>query len=524
MLNTQNINSAKGSLLGCNTEVFSGTGNSFVEYLYSLEVENFRHINNLNVKFKFPITIISGSNKIGKTSMLLLIACSHVHFKKFDATKPTTELRDHKWRDVITFTNHENVNNDYIYRLKWRKGNQNREGQGKRTSNTGAWTGLAKFSSQENRINAKIRDREVRLIDLERIIPARNFSNSLFRKIDQVNLNNRLSADVEKAFSFIFNLDPNIEIYNIGSHVNKIAYLIRPNDGDSYSSYNAASGEESLLNMLTEVIDTAENSLILIDEIEAAFHPTIQRKIADIIQYFSWHHKKQFIITTHSPTMMGAFPQKARVFIDKKLDGSYESISNVPINVAFSKMDSLSHPLINLYCEDEEAKYILRNLLVGLNSTHKNFDKLVNLITSGPVNSVRDDYKRHKRNYSQMRLKIGFACVFDGDYKNDPHYSDYHKNPDEFSFFLYPFMAPEKFLVTSYLNANPNTNLRSALNFNDHHTLFQEMQNLGLAANRMQAREMCWTSFKVTPEFSFLKTEFEEFIIKTVKHFAELSE
>lgn len=524
MLNTQNIQRAKTSLLFYNRQVFTGIGNCFLEYLYELDVENFRHINDLKVQFVHPVTIISGSNKIGKTSMLLLIACSHVNFKKFDSTKPTTELRNHLWRDVITFTSHETVNNDYIYRLKWRKGQQERQGEGKRTSVTGAWTGLAKFSSQLNRINAKIRDREVRLIDLERIIPARNFSNSLFRKIDQVNLNNRLSPDVERAFSFIFSLDPNLEIYNIGSHVNKIAYLIRPNQGDSYSSYNAASGEESLLNMLTEIIDTQVNSLILIDEIEAAFHPTIQRRIADIIQYFSWHHKKQFILTTHSPTMMGAFPQKSRVFIDKKNDGSYESIANVPINVAFSKMDSQSHPLINLYCEDEEAKYIIRNLLIGLNSSYKNFDKLVNIISSGPINAVRDDYTRHKRNYSQMRLKIGFACIFDGDYKNDPNYSIYYKNPDEFSFFLYPFMAPEKFLISSFLSINPNDSLRAAFNFNDHHTLFQEMQNLGIAANRMQARELCWRSFIQTAEYTFLRTEFNDFILATVKHFAELSE
>ena len=524
MLNLNNIKEAKKNLARYNPEVFSGVQNSFLEYLYKIEIEDFRHIKNLEINFSHPVTVISGSNKIGKTSILLLIACSHVHFKKYDSTKPDTELRDHKWSDVLSFTNYETVNNNYIYKLKWRKGNDDREGIGKRTASSRAWTGLAKYSSDRNRINAKIRDKEVRLIDLERILPARNFSNSLFRKIGQLNLQNRLSEDIEKAFAYVFELDPQIEIYNIGSHVNKVAYLIKPDNDDSYSSYNAASGEESLLNILEDIFAAPNNSLILIDEIEAGFHPTIQRKLADIIEYVSWHHKKQFIITTHSPTLMGAFPQISRVFIDKKLNGTYESISKISRNTAFSKMDSLSHPLINLYCEDEEAKFIIRNLLININSRYRNFDRLVNIISSGPINEVKSDYERHKRNYGQMRMKIGYACVFDGDYKNDPNYSNYHDNNSEFSFFLYPYMAPEKFLVSAYLRNYPNQQLQSAYNYNDHHTLFQEMAHFGISADRDQARNVCWDEFKRSPEYTRLCDTFEEFIVRTVKYFSEKSD
>ena len=316
-------------------------------------------------------------------------------------------------------------------------------------------------------------------------------------------------------------MDPNIQIFDIGSHINKVAYLIQPIDGDSYSSYNAASGEESLLNILNDIFKAPQNSLILIDEIEAGFHPTIQRKLANIIEYESWHKKKQFIVTTHSPTLMGAFPQESRIFIDTKIDGTYEAITKVSRNTAFSRMDSDSHPLINLYCEDEEAKFIIKNLLVDINKSHKNFDRLVNIITSGAINQVKNDYERHKRNLSQMRMKIGYACVFDGDYKNDLNYSNYHDNDSEFSFFLYPYTAPEKFLVNAYLLSNPHQQLQSAYNFQDHHILFQEMARLGLATDQYQAREFCWNAFKNTSEYHNLKSTFNDFIIATVTHFSK---
>jgi predicted ATP-dependent endonuclease of OLD family len=81
---------------------------------------------------------------------------------------------------------------------------------------------------------------------------------------------------------------------------------------------------------------------------EAGFHPSIQRKLSDIIQYISWLHKKQFIITTHSPSVLAAFPSKSRKFIDKKLSGAYETISKISVNAAFSKMDSKAFPLFAL--------------------------------------------------------------------------------------------------------------------------------------------------------------------------------
>ncbi len=162
-----------------------------------------------------------------------------------------------------------------------------------------------------------------------------------------------------------------------------------------------------------DIFETPKDSLILIDEIEAGFHPSVQRKIADVIQYVSWHDKKQFILTTHSPSLLSAFPKESRRFIDRKEDGSYETAINISVNAAFSKMDSLSYPLVNLYCEDEEAKFIIRNILVEINETKRNFDRLFNIITSGPINEVKNDYTRHRRNFDQMRSKIGYCCVFD---------------------------------------------------------------------------------------------------------------
>lgn len=522
MLQFQNINDAKSKLLKYDPLTFSGVQNSYKFFLNKIKVNEFRHITGLEITFDHPVSVITGTNKIGKTSLLLLIACSHYDFKKYDSTKPDTDLRRHTWRDVLTFTNHETTIRNYSYELFWRVGNDPRNGEGKRLATSQAWTGLGKYSSA-GRVNSQIKDKEVRLIDLERLLPARNFSNSLARKISATN-RTRVNAEIEQAFAYILDIPLAVEIFRIGSHINKVAYLISYSN-EPYSSYNAASGEESLLNILSDIFDAPSDSLILIDEIEAGFHPSIQRKLSDVLQYVSWIHKKQFILTTHSPSILSAFPSKSRKFIDKRANGTYEVINKISVNAAFSRMDSRAFPLLQLYCEDIEAEFIIKNLLITINQTHKNFDRLVNIIKSGPINQVKNDYETHKRNFSQMRLKMGYACVMDGDYRNDPNYSQYHDNQSEFSFFIYPYVAPEKFLVQSYLTANPqHAQLQTSLIHTDHHSLFQEMANLGIAADKYQSRQLCWDAFKLTAEYTTLFNDFKTFILRTTAHFSNLSD
>jgi predicted ATPase len=513
----QNLKEDEKKLLRYDPISFNNADNSFPHFVNKIKIKEFRHIKGLEISFDHPITILSGTNKIGKTSILLLIACSHYNFLRIDSTKPTSTLRRHTWKDVLQFTSYESSSKDYEYELNWRIGNDNRIGKSKRLHTSRSWSGVGKASRDLKRKNAQIRDRDVRFIDLERILPARNVSNSLLRKILSAP-QTRVRTEIEEAFQYIFSLPNIVEIYEIGSHINKKAFLLK-NGIEDYSSYNAASGEESVLNILQEIVESPKNSLILIDEIEAGFHPYIQRKIADIINYFSWRDKKQFIITTHSPTLISAFTSKSRKFIEPKNDGDTKCISKISVNAAFSKMDSKAYPLLHLYCEDEIARFILRELLMKLNTNYKYFDRLINIIESGPANMVKNDYERHKKNYPQMRLEIGYACVFDGDYKNKPDYSQYHNNPNENSFFLYPFTAPEKFLVKSYLDQNPNTVIRSALSISDHHTLFLEMVNEGLASDEKAALLKCWSSFENTAEYRKLENTFNEFILKVTSYF-----
>ena len=235
----QNLKEDKKKLERYNPNYFDNSDNSFTQFVKKIKIKEFRHIQNLEINFEHPITVISGTNKIGKTSILLLIACSHYNFLRIDSTKPTSTLRRHTWKDVLQFTNYESSTKDYEYELEWRVGNDNRKGKSRRLHTSKSWSGVGKASRDPKRKSAQIRNRDVRFIDLERVLPARNVSKSLLRKILSAP-QTRLNSEIEESFQYIFSLPNIIEIYEIGSHINKKAFLLK-NGLEDYSSYNAAS-------------------------------------------------------------------------------------------------------------------------------------------------------------------------------------------------------------------------------------------------------------------------------------------
>ena len=525
MLNSRKISEYKRAINEYDVKSFNNNiDRSYLHMLLRVDVKKFRHITNLKMAINHPVTVIAGTNKVGKTSILLLVACSFEEFWKYDSTKPDTAFKKATWKDVISFTKKETDKGGYEYALEWRLGDKTSNGVGKR--NAGAktsWTGLGK-ASKTPRKNAKIKTRNVRFIDLERILPAREFTRRLNYKASIAD-KTPVNEDVKNYFKYILEIPDDINIYQTGSHINKRAFLVEQNvDGniEAYSSYNAASGEESLLNLLIDINSAPQDSLILIDELECGIHPNLQRRLADIIQYISWKKKQQFIITTHSATLLSAFPSNSRKFIEVNPSGNYNVISKPAVNTVFSKMDCVAHPLVNLYCEDDMAKQIIRNLLIKINEERKDFDKLVNIVKSGAKNNVRDDYERHKRNFNQFQPKKGYCCVFDGDVFLEDEYDKYKVDP--FVFFLYPYNHPERMLISSYLKENPNRQLSSFFEYGDMHQGFAKMVELGLAADESDAYSKCWMCFSQSEDYNTLFSQFKTFILNTVEHFTELAD
>ena len=497
---------------------FVNAANIFDEHKYpmffhKIEFEKFRQIEGLTSEFKNPISVISGVNKSGKTTILLSIACSHYNFKRIDLS--TGVLRRSKWGDVMKFSKFDQQNEDWTYHVEYRVGNKPviRKG-GQRKHLTSKWNGVAKKESQIG-VDKGDKGRTVVLVDLERILPSRMLSVSNVNKIRKITQETPLDKAAEKKsyLSYIFESDYGIS--SLSRFADKEVYSFESNNCQ-YTSFNTASGEDVLTRIISDVVDADKSSLILIEEIEVGLHPKIQRRLMDVIFHESQLNKKQFIITTHSPTILSSVDPSSRIFIESS-NNEYRSIQGISVNQALSRMDSYSYPLFNLFVEDEESKKIVIKAIKEINreKKHLNVPDLINIVVSGSADNTYANFQSHIRTFKSKRLECGHACILDGDMRKEKRNSGEEKYPEEDGlFFLYSSDSPELFLTKEYLKKHSNSKLDYHVKSSDPHILFFKMVEEKLCSDSDEAFEKCWECFIDTQDGRDFMSELVDFLLK----------
>lgn len=484
----------------------------YPRFIEAVELEYFRHIEKLAVPFSSPVTVISGSNRSGKTTLLLSIACSHFDFKKRNYTNGKLERQT--WSNVMKLTSHDVQKSDWTYHLTIKTGAKSERKRGQRKHDTRKWNGLGKKESQ-------IKGVDVVYLDLDRILPARHYSPVLHQKAKNatgIAVSHGKQEFIEACLSYV--LEEQFSVKKLADHLGKD--LLGFSSSSSYSSYNSASGEDVLSRILIDCIDAPENSLILIDELELGLHPKVQRRLMDMIFEVSERDHKQFIITTHSGTVISSVPDKSRVFIDLR-DGKHVAVSPISINAALSKMDSSAHPLIDVFCEDEWSRKIVEKSLQAIEARAVPgvSSRLFNIIESGPASDTHTNFLVRDRIYKQVRIKSGHVCILDGDMRSKknsdkkPFYP-----PKDGLFFLPSDVAPEKLLCDIYESANKNTQLRYHIDNSNVHCLFDKMIDHCGFASTQEAFDACWHAVMASatwaPEFDKLT----DFLIQECRRYS----
>ena len=511
-----NPNSDKDHVNGYSAKPLENQVNMYPQFFSRIEFETFRHIQNLSVEFKNPITVISGSNKSGKTSILLAIACSHYNFHKKDYSNGN--FKRTTWGDVMKFTNYDQQQVDWTYFVSYRNGDRLFERKrGQRKHETKKWNGVAKKETQIGTpVNGRNSGRKVYFIDLDRIVPARKLSLSTYRNARNNNINPLQNVIIEYV-SYVLE-----RIYNVGvlyANVDNEVFGYE-NAGYHYSSYNTASGEDVLTRIIEDIVNAEDGSLILIEEIEIGLHPKIQRRLMDVLYHESRRAKKQFIVTTHSSSIIASVLPESRIFIEN-INNNFRAISNISINAALTKMDSLSYPLVNIYVEDDESKWIVMKAIDDITINRQGFNLLVRPIIVG---SAADTYKYFKLKatlYIEEKVNAGYACILDGDMRDERDGNNNLKYPpEELLFFHHSNEAPEKMLLRFYLDANPNETLRYHYRFSNPHCLFEKMIEEGICRDRNVAFDLCWNALLATPEGLQYFEEMKNFIINSCRKFS----
>jgi predicted ATPase len=506
-----NPNSDRDFIKECNIDDVA----KFPLFFKQIKFESFRHISNLEINFINPITVITGSNKAGKTTILLSIACSHYNFKRRNVANGSLERA--RWGNTMRFTSQDIQRSDWTYHVIYREGRKTLNKRGQRKAETKKWNGVAKKESQIGTPTTHRPDggRNVVLIDLERIIPSRNLSSRIFNQTkNQLEIQLTNFSVKNEYLSYVLEQE-----YSIGSLVKSAdKEIFIYHNSENYSSYNTASGEDVLTRIISDIVDTENNSLILIEELEIGLHPKIQRRLMDIIYHESKKNNKQFIITTHSSTILSSVEPNSRIYIENN-NGTFKSISNISINASLSKMDSISYPLINVFIEDDIAEKIVNKAITQIVSTIKGFNNLINPIIIGSAEETYKCFKVHQQTHGKKKINCGFACILDGDMKSSQANRALRYPSEDGLFFLYSNHSPEKMLLKEYLNHHGNTSLSYHVNSNPH-CLFDKMIQEGICSTKKDAFDMCWAEFISNDYGQEFFNQLQTFLIERCRYFS----
>lgn len=475
----------------------------YPSFFNKLSLDNFRHIQNLVLTFKSPISVVSGSNRCGKTSVLMAIACSHYNFERQDVTKGIWNRAT--WGHLMRFTSYDVQTQDWVYNIECREGTKPIIKKATRKLVSKKWSGVAKKEGQigSPTKHNKNGGRHVILIDLNRINPGRHLSSSCFKRTKKIGHIQQINPDIEEYLSYILEIQYNVG--QLGDYADNVIYGFNGNGAD-YTSFNTASGEDVLINILTQISHVPEKSLILIDEIEIGLHPKIQRRLMDVLFILSMKRHLQFIITTHSYAVIDSVNSTSRIFIES-MNGNCRAIHGLTTYEALTRMDSESFPVLTVYVEDDVSKMIVLKAIEEINDENHNFSRLINTIIVGSAQKTYDYFKNRQSLRVQEHNVSKVACILDGDMEGDTRFPQ-----EESLFFHYSDVAPEKMLLQFYLQSSPNQALQYHLEKSNPHCLLSKMVEQGISANENVAFQTCFQKYRNSQDGSAHFKNLKEFL------------
>ena len=466
---------------------------AYPHFYMGLKLDVFRHIRNLTLDFKHPISVISGSNRSGKTTALMAVACSHYNFKRPNVSSGTIERAT--WSSVVRFTSQDIQGSSWTYRVEYRTGNQVHSNTGSRSAVSNKWSGVAKKNRQIGRPTPAHPDggRTVIFIDLNRINPGRHFSPRVFGKVrglvgspfaDQVKINEYMS----------YILEDNYTIEQIAPAADSIIFKFSTTS--QYSSFNTASGEDVLVNMLCQILGAPDGSLVLIDEIEVGLHPRIQRRLMDILYCISKDQHKQFILTSHAYAILDSVPAESRLFIDYT-GGVFRCLPGLSTYEILTRMDCKAFPVASVYVEDDVSKKIVNRAISEHMMINPGFNRILRVVIVGSADRTFSFFDTRIATHVSEPNTSKPACVLDGDMENARSATGALKYPPQDGlFFHFSNQAPEKMLLAKYLVNNPNENLQYHLDHSNPHCLLQKMVDCGVAVDQDDAFNRCFNEYR----------------------------
>jgi predicted ATPase len=365
-----------------------------VQFLESVQIKNLRGINDLQVNFGYPVTVVAGPNGCGKSTVLFSCACAYDVPGKRDYS-PAVLFPGLKAKfapevsDVQGDTSFEYYFVDHGQRLgmAWRRSK--------------SWS-----KSFMGRKNGRQPARALYLRTLANLTSPSEV-RSILQIGNQVFDSNDIDADLiafaHKVLPFKYR---GLKLLTLKDK--ELLFADREGATTPYSEFHMSAGERALLR-ISKDISRLNNALILIDEIEAGLHPYTQQQVMLELQRLALRNNLQIIVTSHSSVILESVPPEGRVFLERTAD-------NVTVQPPYRDIFQRAfygraQNQLSVLCEDSVAEALIWGVLDRINPdlqlTHDS-------ITVGR-DTGKDQFAQHVEALGKFNLLDEFVFVLDGD-------------------------------------------------------------------------------------------------------------
>ena len=369
-------------------------------FLESISLDGIRGIDNLRVRFDYPVTVIAGGNASGKSTVLFAAACAYkvpgagvkdfVPSTLFPYYRPKVGQRTDDMGEIAFEFDYLTPEGHRSMQLRRRKGWNRSFGGRKRASQPERPVYLRTLSNLTNPSEV----RGVLSMSRSTVTPQETRLTASQIEFAQLMLPFRYSEVVEL------------------SSGNKDLLFVAQEGGAAYSELHMAAGERAILRLSQEIAQL-NGALVLIDEVEAGLHPWVQQLLMLQLQQLALRNDLQIIVTSHSPVVLDSVPPNGRIFLDRDEAGKV-TVQPAYRDVVQDALYGRSGDTLNILCEDAIAEGILNGIFEVLYSREGIRTSSVRIGTD----TGYQQFPTHAAAFRKFGQIRNFVFVLDGDVRD----------------------------------------------------------------------------------------------------------
>lgn len=320
----------------------------------SLKKGTIRGLTPFSVSIKYPITVFSGGNGSGKSTMLALAACAF-HNGKGGFIPPLRNKSYYTFHDFFVQSSAETPVDGVEIRYginfnNWKGAKPGIGMQSRKKSKGGKWNDYAR------RV-----DRNVVYFGVQRVVPhyERSTHKSYRSKFKPGSMKDEDRKKITSIAARIIG-KPYTD-FDSYEHT-KYTLPVASANGISYSGFNMGAGEGSVFEILSALFAAGSGTLLVIDEIELGLHELAQLRLIEELKKLCKELKCQIICSTHSHATLRSVPPEARFHIES-LGGKTFITPGASPDFACGKMGRPDAYELDIFVEDRVAVEILQVVL-----------------------------------------------------------------------------------------------------------------------------------------------------------------